>query len=209
MSTATEIIREAEDTRECDPPYPITADQYWAMVEGGIIPYDRPVYLWGGRLLEKMAKTRAHYLTQDVLHASLIKVLPAGYFVGGENAVRLDPTHMPLPDLIVVRGEAFDYAGRDIEGPDLMVVVEVAFTSLRKDLGERMSLYAATAPSAVYLVADVRNKKTYVHRRPRPDPGRPGLGLYEEVEEVGPGGTVRLSVDGVALAPIPFDDLIR
>ena len=204
MATATETPAKTQDDLGGDAPYPITADQYVAMVEAGIIPYDRPVYLWGGRLLEKMAKTSAHAAAQNLINMVLVRRLPPGYFVGNENPVRLDPTHVPLPDLVVVRGSAKAFVDRYPGPGDVVAVVEVAVSSLPADLGVRRARYASTLPGATYLVADVRDRKIHVHRGPSPDRG----GSYAETEGVGPGGTVRLAFDGRDLPPIPYEDLL-
>src|SRR5690349_14210219 len=48
-------------------PYRLTADDYFRMVDADIIPRDRRVELWEGRLVETMAKKQAHAVAQMVL----------------------------------------------------------------------------------------------------------------------------------------------
>ena len=43
-----------------DLPYPITSDIFQGMIEHELIPVEKRVYLWDGRLYEKMAKTLPH-----------------------------------------------------------------------------------------------------------------------------------------------------
>src|SRR5260370_34121871 len=83
-------------------PYPITSDVYCRMVEQGLIPHDRRVFLWGGRLYEKMAKSKAHSAVQNAFNQALARRMPPGLFVGNEHPLRLDATHVPLPALVVV-----------------------------------------------------------------------------------------------------------
>jgi len=190
-------------------PYPITSDVYFQMVEQGLIPHDRRVFLWGGRLYEKMAKSKSHSAVQNALNQALTRRIPSGLFVGNENPLRLDSTHVPLPDLVVVRGKPLDYFDtRYPEGHDVVLVVEVAVSSLPEDLGVRLSRYASALPLAAYVVADVLHHQILVHTTPRPSDD-PGGGGYGDCSVVRPGGVIRLWLDGVELEPIPYEEVMR
>lgn len=187
-------------------PYPITSDMCFRMVESGLIPEERPVFLWDGILFEKrIAKTCAHFAVQDALCVAIARRLPAGYYVGGENPVQLDERHTPLPDRMVLRGAPLDtlHLGRYPDGREVELDIEIAVTGLLKDTGPRLGRYAAALPRAAYLVADPTNRRVLVYRRPRAEP--PG---YDEVETVGPGQQLRLSIGGIDLEPIPFEEVL-
>ncbi len=89
--------------------YVVTSDLFTQMVEQGMFPRDRRVFLWGGRLYEKMAKSKPHSAVQNAFIQALTQRLPQGLFVGAENPVHLDETHLPLPDLVVIRGKPLDF----------------------------------------------------------------------------------------------------
>jgi len=185
-------------------PYLITSDLFTQMVEQGMFPRERRVFLWGGRLFEKMAKSKAHAAVQNAFIGALSRRLPQGLFVGAENPVRLDETHLPLPDLVVARGNPLDYFdSRYPDGRDVLLVVEVAVSSLPEELGARRSRYASTLPSAVYLVADVPHHRLLVHIHPR------ATGEYAERVITCPGEVLRLQLGGVDLEPIPFEEVMR
>jgi hypothetical protein len=190
-------------------PYPITSDVYLQMVEQGLIPQDRRVFLWGGRLYEKMAKSKAHSAVQNAWNQVLTRRIPTGLFVGNENPLRLDATHVPLPDLVVVRGNPLDYFDtRYPDGRDVALVVEVAVSSLPEDLGVRLLRYAAALPLAVHIVADVSHRQVLVHAMPRPANDPKGAG-YGECTVVRPGELIRLRLDDVELEPIPYEEVMR
>jgi Uma2 family endonuclease len=190
-------------------PYPITSDVYFQMVEQGLIPQDRRVFLCGGRLYEKMAKTKAHSAVQNAWNRALTRRMPPRLFVGNENPVRLDATHVPLPDLVVVRGDPLDYFDtRYPEGHDVALVVEVAVSSLPEDLGVRLLQYAAALPLAIYVVADVLHRQVLVHALPRPA-NDPRGGGYGECTVVRPGEMIRLRLNDVELDPIPYEEVMR
>jgi Uma2 family endonuclease len=179
------------------------------MVEQGLIPQDRRVFLWDGRLYEKMAKSKAHSAVQNAFIGALARRLGPGLFVGAENPVRLDMTHVPLPDVVVARGAPLDYFDtRYPEGRDVALVVEVAVSSLPEDLGVRLLRYAAALPLAIYIVADVPHRQVLVHALPRPANDPRGVG-YDECTVVRPGDVIRLRLDDVELEPIPYGEVMR
>ena len=206
MATVTEI---EAPVMVADVPYPITSDVYDEMVEKGLIPAGKRVYLWDGRLYEKMAKTQAHAGPQMTLHAAIVRRLPDGNCLSFENPVRLDERHTPLPDMTILRGEAREYLklNRYPDHREVAMVAEIAVTSLAKDLGPRLSLYAIALPRASYVVVDVLNRRILVLKDPRIDP-ESGRGEYASVESIGPGQTVRFTLDGIDLKPIPFEEIL-
>ncbi|MGE3817911.1 MAG: Uma2 family endonuclease [Isosphaeraceae bacterium] len=191
-----------------DQPFPITCELFERMVESGVIPRDRRVYLWDGSLIEKMAKSRDHAAVQAVFTTILARRLPEPYYVGPENPVRLDATHVPLPDLIVLRENPLRaHSTRYPDGRDVLLVVEISVTSLPEDLGPRLARYASCLPLAGYVVADVPGRRILVHSRPIPAQGdQPGK--YESVQTVTAGGRLQLTIDGIALDPIPYEQLL-
>ncbi len=208
MATVTETEIEALMVIS-DMTYPISSDVYDAMVENGLIPTERRVYLWVGRLYEKMAKTQAHAVAHMALHSAVVRRLPARYCLSFENPVRLDERHTPLPDMVILRGEPGDYwkLKRYPDFREVALVAEIAVTTLGKDLGPRLSRYAISLPTASYIVVDVLNRRILVHKERRIDPDT-GRGEYRAFESIGPGQTVRLNLDGIDLAPIPFEELL-
>ena len=152
-----------------DEPYPITSDVYDEMVEKGLIPTERRVYLWDGRLYEKMAKTLAHAGPQATFLRAIVRRLPDGYFLNYENPVRLDEHHTPLPDMVILRGDPREYLkmNRYPDRREVAMVSEIAVTSLAKDLGPRLSRHAISLPQASYVVIDVLNRRILAQKRPR------------------------------------------
>ena len=206
MATATEAVESVVLEQS---PYAITSDVFMKMVEQGLIPQERRVFLWDGRLYEKMAKSMPHSAVQSAFLNALGRRLPHDLFVGAENPVRLDNTHLPLPDLIVARGNAIDFfESRYPDGRDVELVVEVACSSLPEDLGVRLSRYAMTLPFATYVVADIRHHQILVFTGPRAA-GEAGNGEYAERKVVGRGDAVRLRLNGVDIEPIPWEEVMR
>ncbi len=195
------------DSEECA--YPITCDLFEQMIGLGLIPQDRRVYVWDGRLYEKMAKSKSHAAVQGAFTMALTRRVPPGLFVSGENPVRLDDTHLPLPDLIVARGAPLDFfSTRYPDGRDVELVVEIAVTSLPEDLGKRLSRHALALPMATYVVADVAHHQLLIFTEPKAS-GDTGQGEYAQRVVVGRGEVIRLRLFGVELEPIPWEEVMR
>jgi Uma2 family endonuclease len=189
-------------------PFDLTIDVFSQMVELGLIPRDRRVYLRDGRLYEKMAKTRAHGSVGARITMSVATRLPAGWDMWPESTVVLDPTNAPLPDFAVIRSiEALTRANPDRypEPRDVGFLVEVAVTSLREDLTTGLEEYAR-ASIPVYWVVDVLGRRILVHSEPRVVDG---VGTYERVDIYRSGQEIPLVLDGHEVARIPFDEVIR
>src|SRR3954447_12439349 len=102
MSTAIDAA--PAEALAVDIPYDLTIDLFARIVESGLIPHERRVYLRDGRLYEKMAKTRAHGYVGARINMTLVPRLPAGWSLWPESTIVLDPKNAPLPDFAAIRG---------------------------------------------------------------------------------------------------------
>ena len=206
MSTATVVA--PSQAPEADAPYDLTVDIFSRMVESGLIPRDRRVFLANGRLYEKMAKTKAHGSIGAAVTRAVDRRLPPDWSLWPESTIVLDPTNAPLPDFAVVRsGDLLGRAAPDrYPGPrDIGLLIEVAVTSLHDDLTTALEQYAR-ALIPVYWVVDVPGRRILIHSEPRVVDGR---GEYARVETYRPGQSLPLPLDGQEVARIPFDELLR
>src|SRR5277367_2459052 len=87
----------------------VTSEMFFQMIEAGVFPPERRVFLWGGRLYEKMAKTPAHATTFVRIADTLRPHLPADWLIWPENPIALDARYAPLPDVTIVRGSLERY----------------------------------------------------------------------------------------------------
>ena len=206
MSTATAVA--PSQAPRAVVPYDLTVDLYSRMVESGLIPQDRRVFLSDGRLFEKMAKTKAHGFVGAAIVKAVDRRLPDGWSLWPESTIVLDAINAPLPDFALVRGASpLDFANpARYPGPgDVGLLIEVAVTSLRDDLTTALEQYAR-ALIPVYWVVDVLGRRILVHTEPRVVDGR---GEYAHVEIYQAGMSLPLVLDGQEVARIPFDELLR
>lgn len=206
MSTVIAATR--SETEVVDLPYDLTIDLVSRMVESGLIPQDRRIYLRDGRLYEKMAKTKAHGFVGAAITMVIAPRLPAGWGLWPESTLVLDASNAPLPDFAVIRGaNPLDFASpaRYPEPADVGLLIEIAVTSLHDDLTTGLEQYARAGIPA-YWVVDVAGGRILIHTEPRVAAGR---GEYARVEVYRSGDSIPLVLDGQEVARIPFDDLLR
>jgi Uma2 family endonuclease len=152
----------------------LTVEQYEAMVDSGIFTKRDRFVLINGFLVDKVPKSPRHTFVAKNLARKLGQLLPSGWDIRVEDAVRLTSSK-PEPDISVARGDIEDYAERDPEPADLAMVVEVAASRARDD--RQMASVFGAAGIPVYWIVDLRARQvevfTLLKRRGASAYGRP------------------------------------
>ncbi|UFP95226.1 Uma2 family endonuclease [Gloeobacter morelensis MG652769] len=99
---------------------------------------------------------------------SLLTAAFAQFEVFTDRPVSLEERNQPSPDVCVARGELKDYLERHPRPEDLLLVVEVADSSLGFDLGAKAAAYAR-AGVPTYWVLDVQGRALHVHEEASSD----------------------------------------
>jgi Uma2 family endonuclease len=88
--------------------------------------------------------------------------------VATQDPLRIDLFNEPEPDIALLRPRE-DYYSRTHPAPaDILLIVEVAETSLRYDREVKNPLYARAGIPEVWLV-DIAGKTLWIHREPQDD----------------------------------------
>jgi Uma2 family endonuclease len=82
-----------------------------------------------------------------------------------QNPVRVGQIDLPQPDLSLLKPRADYYSSSTPRPEDVHVLVEVADTTVRTDLGRKARIYA-TAGVQEYWVIDLNSRSVYIHRQP-------------------------------------------
>jgi Uma2 family endonuclease len=142
-----------------------TVEEYHRMAETGILQPDERVELIRGVVRPMSPKNRAHVVAATKLYQRLVRALAGRAAVFKEDPlrlVRLDSE--PEPDVVATSSPDIDAYGT--AGSKPLLVVEVAESSLRYDLGTKASLYAeAGVPE--YWVLDLVDRELVVFRSAR------------------------------------------
>ena len=81
------------------------------------------------------------------------------------DPIRIEHYDEPQPDLALLRARPDFYASATPTPVDVLLLVEIADTTLRTDLGRKARIYASGSVSE-YWVVDLNNRVLYVHRSP-------------------------------------------
>ena len=98
------------------------------------------------------------------LHASA-RGLGGAAVVWCQNPLRLDDINEPEPDIAVLRPRADFYTTAHPGPADVLLVIEVADTSLAYDLGTKVPLYARHGIPEVWVI-DAATRRARVFRQP-------------------------------------------
>jgi Uma2 family endonuclease len=138
------------------------------MIENGILAPDERVELIEGELVVMNAAGFAHERMKMALGRKLGRLLPEELFVGIEVSVQLTTRSIVQPDIVVGPDRA---VARTAEGfltipaAKLLLVVEIASSSLSFDRGRKAALYAGEG-IAEYWVIDANKGRAWLHRAP-------------------------------------------
>lgn len=150
------------------PRHRFTTDEYEQMVQSGILTPDDRVELLQGEVLPMTPIGSRHAACVRRLTRFLIERLGDDAIVSVQSPVRLDDFSMPEPDVAVLRPEPGSYASAHPRPPDILLVIEVADTSLEKDRTVKMPLYAQAGIQEAWLV-HLGEGIVEIHRHPAPD----------------------------------------
>ncbi|MDP3898358.1 MAG: Uma2 family endonuclease [Mesorhizobium sp.] len=138
-----------------------TVAEIEAMVAAGIIDEGERFELIGGEVVPMSPKGARHEHVKVELNRHFQRLLPDDLSVAQETTLRLDPKSFVEPDFCVFPRSI---QPGDMRGPDVLLAIEVADTSLAYDTGRKIGIYAAWGIPEVWVV-DARTLVTHVHRR--------------------------------------------
>lgn len=144
-------------------------DDYYRMAEAGILgPKDR-VELIEGEIVEMAPVGSEHAGTTDLLTSVFARaVTDQQILMRIQGPLRLDSANEPQPDLMLLRPRADFYRASHPTAADVLLLVEVADSSLAYDRGPKLDLYARYGVPEVWIV-DLVNRVVEVCRQPRPE----------------------------------------
>ena len=165
---------------------------YYKMAEAGILAPNDRVELIDGEIFDMVPIGSAHAGTTDRFNRLFARAAADGLaHVSVQRPLRLDALNEPQPDVMLLKPRADDYRGRHPNAADVLLLVEVAETSLAYDRGTKLPLYAKFGVPEVWIV-DLRGAAIEVYREPAGD-------AYALKERLISGPLAPVLVPGVAI----------
>lgn len=131
------------------------------MIDRGGFEHPERFELIEGLIVEKMGQNEPHRIALRLAIEALSLVFPAEFSVVAGSPLAMTDRSEPEPDMMVVpRG-----LRRDLTTEDVLLVLEVSDTSLRKDQTTKAALYARHGIPE-YVILDVTTRRAEIRRRP-------------------------------------------
>lgn len=146
-------------------PYRFTVDEYYRMAQAGIFHEDDHVELIEGEILKMAPIGSRHAGCVDSLNRKLSRALGDRAQIRVQNPVRLSARNEPEPDIAVLRPRDDEYRSGHPGPEDVLLIIEVADTSLDYDRDVKPALYAAAGIPEVWI-ADLHGEQISAHREP-------------------------------------------
>ena len=140
---------------------PLLRVEYERLAELGFFENEK-VELLDGVIVKMSPIGPAHGRDHALLNELLVKALPPHLITLAPTSFPLSDVSEPEPDLAVIERK---YLGTD-QLLHALLIIEIADSSLRKDLGLKAKLYARAAIPD-YWVIDVKGRTIIVHRDPK------------------------------------------
>jgi Uma2 family endonuclease len=149
MGSAVRVTSAAEGL----PRRRFTVAEVEAMVAAGVMEEDERVELIGGELVPMSPKGNEHEVVKTAPLARWYRARPDDVLLTPETTFRLSEDTYLEPD-VVVYPERLE--PKDLRGSNVLLVVEIADSSKRYDMGRKAKLYASFGVRELWVVDAVR-----------------------------------------------------
>ena len=168
-----------------------TVAEYYAMADAGILGENDRVELLEGDLIVMPPIGDWHAASVDLFTNLLPPRLQGQAIVRVQNPTRLNKRSEPQPDVMLLRWRDDFYQGGHPGPGDVLLLIEVADTSVDYDRGAKLSAYARAGIPEVWIVTR-ENRRIEAYTEPEG-------GAYARVRHAGAGARI---------APQAFPDVV-
>ena len=151
-----------------------SADDYQFLGEIGILHEDDRIELIDGEIVVMSPIGDRHGACVDMLASEFFSGVRGQAIVRVQGSIRLDARSEPQPDIALLRPRDDFYSSRSVTPDDILLLVEVANSSLEDDRKKAREKYAKRGIPELWI-ANLRDEVVERYRSPTPDG-------YEDVE---------------------------
>ena len=155
----------------------ITADQYERMGEAGIFPPDARLELIEGEIYDISPIGSPHAACVKFLTGLLHRLFGGTFIVGVQDPVRLNDFSEPQPDISLLRWRDDYYRTAHPEPADVLLLIEVAETTVNADRAVKVPLYARAGVAEAWVV-NIPEGRIEIY-------SDPSGGIYQRIEVFG------------------------
>jgi Uma2 family endonuclease len=144
---------------------PLTLDDYHRMISTGIIHDNDRVELIAGQIFNMAAKGTKHTLCTRKLFKQILNLVGDRADVQSQDPIVLSNNSEPEPDIVIAKLRADEYFDSHPAPVDIILVIEVADSTLNFDREIKLPLYAAAGISEYWIVNLIDNRLE-IYRQP-------------------------------------------
>ena len=159
-----------------------TVAQFEQMGHSGILAEDDRVELIAGEIIEMAAIGQRHAACVKLLVRLLVQFFGNAAIIGAQDPIVIGDDYEPQPDLMVLKPRDDFYAGGHPTPEDVLLLIEIADSSLRFDRRVKLPLYADAGIPETWLL-DLNANRIERH-------SNPADGAYRVVRRFRPGQTI-------------------
>lgn len=174
----------------------ISRTDYHLMIEAGILTEDDKVELIRGEIIHMSPKGSKHAACIRKILSWLPQLLVDGIQLQVQDPIHLLNDSEPEPDLAIVKFDKDFYAHAHPQANDVLLLIEVADTSLSVDRSTKASLYAE-AGITEYWIINLPEQVIEVYKSPQGQ-------RYKEIRIAEPGDTLSLPTIGIETAVVDW-----
>ena len=156
-----------------------TVADYHRMAEVGILSESDRVELVEGEVVGMSPIGSSHAGCVNRLVRVLSKLAEGRALLGVQNPLGLSDFSEPQPDVVLLRPRADDYAESHPDPTDVLLLIEVADTSLEYDRDVKVPVYARAGIPEVWLL-DLNQGCVEVYREPSPNGYRQTTNAWQD-----------------------------
>jgi Uma2 family endonuclease len=159
--------------------YSFTAEEFERMGEAGILRQDARLELIDGEIFEMSPIGSLHAACVDALTLLLIEIARRRFIIRVQSPVQLNDFSEPQPDITLLRWRDDFYRDALPKPEDVLLVIEVADTTVVADRKVKLPLYARSGVPEAWLV-NIPEGRVEIY-------SEPAGGAYQRAEVCGRG----------------------
>jgi Uma2 family endonuclease len=134
-----------------------TVAEYHRLAELGFFEENDRVELIKGEIIQMVAKGTAHSVCKTRLERELYKLVGDRATLRGQQPITLSNNSEPEPDRVIAKNRDDDYLENHPSPSDILLLIEIADSSLKYDQEKKLPVYAEAGISNYWIFNLVDN----------------------------------------------------
>jgi len=142
-----------------------TVDEYYQMIELGILKDYEKAEIIEGELIQKIPIEKRHSAVVERLNEILRDELGKSVSLRNQQPIKFGDYNEPEPDMAVLQRREDFYSEIKPEPKDALILIEVSDTTLKYDRDTKLALYAEAEIAETWII-NLLNDIIEVHTKP-------------------------------------------